>query len=153
MFCWHGSDITVASSLVIWDSFFSWVLKLCSKFISFHCRWSWWFFTVIFAVLWSFIWTVTCGGVCLPVFTFDEDFLPFWYVLLHFYLLEMHTNTHLWNLPWTIIDREKLYSGSSLSFEAAIGNEDSPITYLTKIYSVIFSSNTLFTCNIKWAQP
>ena len=53
------------------------------------------FFTVIFAVLWSVIWTVTGGGVCLPVFTFDEDFLPFWYVLLHFYLLKMHTNTHL----------------------------------------------------------
>ena len=34
-----------------------------------------------FAVLWSIIWTVTCGGVCLPVFTFDEDFLPLWYVL------------------------------------------------------------------------
>ena len=35
----------------------------------------------LFAVLWCFIWVAIGVCLCLPVFTPDEDLLPYWYVL------------------------------------------------------------------------
>ena len=39
------------------------------------------FAMLLFSVLWHFIWFVIGSSLCLPVFTFDEDFLSHWYVL------------------------------------------------------------------------